>query len=62
MRPILTLVLGVALAATLWAQQFKFNLDHLQSKATDSVDLSLNADMLQFAGKFFDGGALTSLG
>ena len=55
MRPILTLALGAALAATLWAQQFKFNLDHLQSKATDSVDLSLNADMLQFAGKFFDG-------
>jgi len=55
MRPIPTLALGAALAATLWAQQFKFNLDHLQSKATDSVDLSLNADMLQFAGKFFDG-------
>jgi hypothetical protein len=29
MRLILTLALGGALAATLWAQQFKFNLDHL---------------------------------
>ena len=55
MRPILTLALGAALAATLWAQQFKFNLDHLASKASDSVDLSLNSSMLQFAGKFFDG-------
>jgi hypothetical protein len=51
----LTLALGGALAATLWAQQFKFNLDHLASKASDSVDLSLNSSMLQFAGKFFDG-------
>jgi hypothetical protein len=51
----LTFVLGAALAATLWAQQFKFNLDHLASKASDSVDLSLNSSMLQFAGKFFDG-------
>jgi hypothetical protein len=55
MRPMLTLALGGALAATLWAQQFKFNLDHLASKASDSVDLSLNSSMLQFAGKFFDG-------
>jgi hypothetical protein len=55
MRPVLTLALGAALAATLWAQQFKFNLDHLASKASDSVDLSLNSSMLQFAGKFFDG-------
>jgi hypothetical protein len=51
----LTFALGAALAATLWAQQFKFNLDHLASKASDSVDLSLNSSMLQFAGKFFDG-------
>ena len=55
MRSLLTLALGAGLAATLWAQQFKFNLDHLQSKASDSVDLSLNSSMLQFAGKFFDG-------
>jgi hypothetical protein len=55
MRPVLTLALGAALAAALWAQQFKFNLDHLASKASDSVDLSLNSSMLQFAGKFFDG-------
>src|ERR1022692_4881303 len=55
MRPMLTLALGGALAATLWAQQFKFNLDHLSSKASDSVDVSLNTSMLQFAAKFLDG-------
>ena len=42
-------------AATLCAQQFKFNLDHLASKASDSVDLSLNGSTLQFAAKFLDG-------
>src|SRR5450631_1475169 len=55
MRPMLTLALGGALAATLWAQQFKFNLDHLASKASDKVDVSLNTTMLQFAAKFLDG-------
>ena len=55
MRRMLTLALGGALAATLWAQQFKFNLDHLSSKASDSVDISLNTSMLQFAAKFLDG-------
>ena len=52
MRPMLTLALGAALAATLWAQQFKFNLDHLSSKASDSVDISVNTSMLQFAAKY----------
>ena len=55
MRPILTLALGATLAATLWAQQFKFNLDHLVSKASKSFDVSLNSSMLQFAAKFLDG-------
>src|ERR1700730_9299726 len=39
----------------LCAQQFKFNLDHLAAKAADSVDVSLNSGMLQFAGKFLNG-------
>ena len=55
MRLMLTLALGGALAATLWAQQFKFNLDHLSSKASDSVDISLSTSMLRFASKFLDG-------
>jgi Domain of unknown function (DUF4252) len=55
MRPIRTLTLGAALAATVWGQQFKFNLEHLASKASDSVDVSLDSSLLQFAAKFFDG-------
>ena len=55
MRPMLTLALGGALAATLWAQQFKFNLDHLSSKASDSFDVSLNTSLLQLAARYLDG-------
>ena len=55
MRPIRTLALGAALAATVWGQQFKFNLEHLASKASDSVDVSLDSSLLQFAAKFFNG-------
>lgn len=54
MRPICAVVAAVALAATLGAQQFKFNLDRLAAKAANSVDLSLNRDVLQFAVKFLD--------
>lgn len=42
------------LAMPLPAQQFKFNLDHLEAKAADSVDVSLNGSTLQFAAKFLD--------
>jgi hypothetical protein len=52
---VLAWVLACALGAALWAQQFQFNLDHLAAKASDSVDVSLNSSMLQFAGKFLDG-------
>ena len=55
MRPIRTLALGAALAATVWGQQFKFNLEHLAAKASDSVDVSLDSSLLQFAAKFFNG-------
>ena len=55
MRPMLTLAFAGALAATLWAQQFQFNLDHLESKASDSFNVSLNTSMLQFAARFLDG-------
>jgi hypothetical protein len=54
MRPVRTLALAAALAATLWAQQFQFNLDYLAPKASESFDVSLNTTMLQFAGKFLD--------
>jgi hypothetical protein len=49
-----SLALAAVLAATLWGQQFKFNLDHLAGKASDAVDVSLNSNMLQFAAKFLD--------
>jgi hypothetical protein len=37
------------------AQQFKFNLEHLESKASNVVDVSLNSSMLQFASRFLSG-------
>jgi hypothetical protein len=46
--------LTLSLAWQLPAQQFKFNLEHLESKAADSVDISLNGSTLQFAAKFLD--------
>jgi hypothetical protein len=48
------LALAVWLLLPLAAQQFKFNLDHLESKASDSVDVNLNNSTLQFAAKFLD--------
>jgi hypothetical protein len=44
-----------SLCSLLWAQQFKFNLDHLAGKASNVVDISLSGPMLQFAAKFLDG-------
>ena len=48
------LVLLGVLGPLLWAQQFKFNLDRLESKSADKIDISLNGPMLQFAAKFLD--------
>ena len=50
-----SVALACALGAALWSQQFKFNLDHLAAKASNSVDVSLSGSMLQFAAKFLDG-------
>ena len=54
MKQIRSLALAAVLAGALWGQQFKFNLDHLEGKASDRVDVSLNSNMLQFAAKFLD--------
>jgi hypothetical protein len=54
MRPLFTFALGAALAASLWAQQFKFNLEYLEPKASDHFEVSLNSDMLHFAAKFLE--------
>jgi hypothetical protein len=51
MKPVL---LGCALASLLFAQQFKFNLEHLADKSSDKVDISLNANLLQFAASWLD--------
>jgi hypothetical protein len=50
-----TWFLAFSLVPPLAAQQFKFNLEHLESKAADIVDISLNGNTLQFAAKFLDG-------
>ena len=42
-------------AAMLAAQPFKFDLSHLDAKASSALDLSLNHSTLQFAAKFLDG-------
>ena len=54
MKPLRTFVLAATIASALWGQQFKFNLDHLDAKASEKIDVSLNANMLQFAAKFLD--------
>jgi hypothetical protein len=54
MTPLRGFTLTVILATALWGQQFKFNLDHLDAKASEKIDVSLNANMLQFAAKFLD--------
>lgn len=54
MRSLRALAMAGCLAALLSAQQFKFNLDHLAAKASETVDLSLNGATLQFAAKFLD--------
>jgi hypothetical protein len=55
MKKVGVLLLVGWLAMPLPAQQFKFNLEHLESKAADTVDVSLNGSMLQFAAKWLDG-------
>ncbi|MGB7760598.1 MAG: DUF4252 domain-containing protein [Bryobacteraceae bacterium] len=46
---------SLALAAMAAPQQFQLNLDAVAAKASQHVDVSLNASTLQFAAKFLDG-------
>lgn len=55
MKAVRVTALACTIAAALWAQQLKLDLEHLAAKASDSVDVSLNNSMLQFAAKFLDG-------
>src|SRR5262245_6782617 len=50
-----SLALSCAAATLLFAQQFKFNLDHLASKASNAVDVSLNKSLLQLGARFLSG-------
>ncbi len=54
-RQLGAILLAWGLAAPLWAQQFKFDLEHLAAKSSHAVDLSLNGSTLQFAARFLDG-------
>ena len=45
---------ALAVVLPLAAQQFQFHLEHLEKKASNVVDLSLNGSTLQFAAKFLD--------
>ena len=49
-----TLLLSIAVTGVLGAQEFKFppNLDRLAAKAKESVVVTLDANLLQLAGKF----------
>jgi hypothetical protein len=44
----------LAIGSLLYAQQFKFNLDHLADKASNAVDVSVNSATLQLAAKFLN--------
>ena len=48
------IVAGLLVLAPAWAQETKLNLnlDHLAAKAKSTVDVNLDASMLQFASKF----------
>jgi len=48
------LALLLAAAGLLAAQQFKLNLDHLATKASNAVDLSLAGPTLRLAARFLD--------
>jgi Domain of unknown function (DUF4252) len=48
------LALFLAAAALLAAQQFKFDLDRLAAKASNTVEISLNGSLLQLAARFLD--------
>jgi hypothetical protein len=53
MKPTLaSALIGLVLAAAPARAQLKLNLDGLAAKARESVDVSLDANMLQIAGKF----------
>jgi hypothetical protein len=49
------LFIALGLAAPVGAQQLKLSLEHLESKSSNVVDVTLNGSTLQFAARFLDG-------
>jgi len=49
------LLAACAMAGVLFAQQFKFNLDHLAKKASNTVDLALPQNLVQLGAAMLDG-------
>ena len=56
MTPLRKLVCMAPLATLLCAQQFKFNLEGLAAKASDSLDLNVSGNTLKLAARFLDSG------
>ena len=54
MRLVRTVAVACLASALLFAQQFKFELDRLAAKASDTVDVSLSGPLLQLGAKFLD--------
>jgi len=54
MKSLLLFACLAALPAMAAPQQFELNLDSVAAKASEHVDVSLNASTLQFAAKFLD--------
>jgi len=54
-KPFAATLIACGVAALLQAQQLKLNLEHLASKSSNVVDLSLSGSTLQFAARFMDG-------
>jgi hypothetical protein len=52
MKAVVLPIALLLLAASLPAQQVKWNFDKLAARASDSTDVSLDGSLLQFAGKF----------
>jgi len=54
MKRFIILICCAAAPLVMSGQQAKLNLDQLQAKASEHLDLNLNATTLQFAAKFLD--------
>lgn len=55
MKTIGKILLSMAAVTLLGAQQLQFNLEQLAPKASNTVDVQLSENLLQFAAKFLDG-------